>query len=180
MKNANHPLVRTVTAAMCLALALVLPFLTGQIPQVGNAFCPMHFPVLLCGFLCGPWYGFAVGLIAPLLRFLLCGMPPILPIGAAMCAELAAYGLVSGLLYRVLPRKKSGIYVSLIAAMLVGRLVWGAARVLLLGLGHYPFGWAAFMAGAFTNALPGIVAQIVLVPVLVMALERAFGRIGDA
>lgn len=46
-----------VYAGAALALCLVLPFLTGQIPQIGSALCPMHIPVLLAGFLCGPWVG---------------------------------------------------------------------------------------------------------------------------
>ncbi|MDO5436484.1 MAG: ECF transporter S component [Clostridia bacterium] len=161
-----------ILGAMFLALALVLPFLTGQFPRIGNALCPMHIPVLLCGFFCGPWYGLAVGLIAPLLRFALFGMPPLMPTGIAMCFELAAYGLASGLLYKLLPGRKPYIYVSLIGAMLTGRIVWGIARVILYGLGESQFGWAAFMSGAFLNAIPGIIIQIVLIPILVMALEK--------
>lgn len=161
-----------VLAAMFLALALILPFLTGQIQQIGNALCPMHIPVLLCGFFCGPWYALVVGLIAPLLRFLLFGMPPLMPIGIAMCFELATYGLMAGLLYKWLPKKKLCIYIALIGAMLCGRVVWGVVRVILLGLGQSEFGWEAFMAGAFLNAIPGIILQIVLIPIIVMALER--------
>lgn len=161
-----------VLAAMFLATALVLPFLTGQIKQLGNALCPMHFPVLLCGFFCGPWYGLAVGLIAPLLRFLLFGMPPLMPIGLSMSFELAAYGLVSGLLYRKFADRKGGIWLSLLPAMLAGRILWGAVRVLLLGLGQSEFGWKAFLAGAFLNAVPGIILQIILIPVLVSALRK--------
>ncbi len=161
-----------ILAAMFLAVALVLPFLTGQIPQIGSALSPMHFPVLLCGFFCGPWYGMAVGFIAPLLRFLLFGMPPIIPTGVAMCFELATYGLVAGLLYTRLPKKKSSIYISLIGAMLAGRIVWGVARVILYGLGKSEFGWEAFMAGAFVNAIPGIILQIILIPVLVMVIDK--------
>ena len=157
---------------MLLALALVLPFLTGQIPQIGNLLCPMHIPVLLCGFFCGPWYGLTVGFIAPLLRFAMFGSPPLIPMGVAMCFELATYGHVSALLYRALPKKKSCIYLSLFGAMLAGRAVWGAARVILWGLGKADFGWAAFLTGAFTGAVPGIVLQLVLIPVLVMALNK--------
>lgn len=160
-------------AAMLLALALVLPFLTGQIPQIGNLLCPMHIPVLLCGFFCGPWYGLLVGLIAPLLRFALFGAPPLIPMGVSMSLELAAYGLVSALLYRALPKKKSCIYVSLIGAMLAGRAIWGTARVILWGLGKADFGWAAFLTGAFTGAIPGIILQLVLIPILVMTLRKA-------
>lgn len=161
-----------VLAAMFLALALVLPFLTGQIQQLGNALCPMHIPVILCGFFCGPWYALAVGFIAPVLRFALFGMPVLMPIGVAMCFELATYGFMTGILYKWLPRKKRYIYVALIGAMICGRVVWGAARVVLLGLGKYEFGWAAFMSGAFLNAIPGIILQLALIPVIVMVLEK--------
>lgn len=165
---------KLILSGMFLAIALVLPFLTGQIQQIGNALCPMHIPILLCGFFCGPWYGMAAGFVAPFLRFLLFGMPAVMPIGVAMAFELMTYGLVSGLLYRLLPHKKAYIYVSLIGAMIAGRLVWGAARVVLYGLGKSPFGWKAFLAGAFTNAIPGIILQIVLVPFLVITLSRSF------
>ena len=161
-----------VLSAMFLAIALLLPLLTGQIVQIGNALCPMHIPVLLCGFFCGPWYALAVGFIAPILRFALFGMPPLLPIGISMSLELATYGMVVSLLYKLLPAKKSGIYLALIGAMIAGRIVWGAVRVVLLGLGRYEFGWNAFIAGAFLNAIPGIIIQIILIPVLVMALEK--------
>ena len=169
----NPAIRRMVSAAVCLALCMVLPFLTGQIPQVGSALCPMHVPVLLAGFLCGPWWAMAVGAVAPLLRFALFGMPPIFPTGVAMCFELAAYGLLSGLLYARLPKKTANIYVSLLAAMLAGRVVWGIVRVVLSGVAGEPFTWAAFMAGAFVNAIPGIVVHILLIPVIVLALRKA-------
>lgn len=159
---------------MFLALALVLPFLTLQIPQLGNALCPMHFPVLLCGFFCGPVYSAAIGFIAPLLRFELFAMPPLIPTGIAMCFELAAYGAVSGLLYKLLPPKKLSVYISLIGAMLVGRVIWGCARVVLYEMGKAEFSWAVFIAEGFTNAIPGIIVQIVLIPILVIALNKAF------
>ncbi len=171
MKNLNVK--NLVSAAVCLALCMVLPFLTGQIPQIGSALSPMHIPVLLAGFLCGPWWAMAVGAIAPLLRFALFHMPPIFPTGIAMCFELAAYGLVSGWLYRLLPKKPVSIYVSLIAAMLAGRAVWGAVRALLSGVSGEAFTWKMFMAGAFLNAVPGVIVHIVLIPLLVMALQRA-------
>lgn len=163
---------KMVLGAMFLALALVLPFLTGQIPQIGGALCPMHIPVILCGFFCGPVYGAVIGFVAPLLRFLLFGMPPVMPTGIAMSFELMTYGLVSGLLYKLLPKKKLYVYVALIAAMLAGRIVWGISRVILFGLGKSEFGWAAFMSGAFINAIPGIIVQIVLIPVLVIVLRK--------
>lgn len=172
-KTSNPAIRRMVSAAVCLALCMVLPFLTGQIPQVGSALCPMHIPVLLAGFLCGSWWAMAVGAAAPLLRFALFGMPPIFPTGVAMCFELAAYGLVSGVLYARLPKRTANIYVSLLTAMLAGRAVWGIVRVVLSGVAGEPFTWTAFMAGAFINAVPGIIVHILLIPVIVLALRRA-------
>ena len=173
MMSSKHKTLRQlILAAMFLTLALALPFLTGQIPQVGSALCPMHIPVLLCGFFCGPWYALAVGLVAPLLRFALFGMPPLMPTGIAMCFELATYGFVSGLLYKLLPGKKVFTYVTLIAAMLAGRIIWGIARVILAGLAQSEFAWTAFLSGAFVNAVPGIILHILLIPVLVIALKR--------
>ena len=160
-------------SALCLALCMVLPFLTGQIREIGNMLCPMHIPVFLTGFLCGPWYGLAVGAIAPLLRFFLFGMPMLFPSGIAMSFELAAYGLISGLMYRRMPRKTVSLYISLVTAMLIGRIVWGVAMVILSGVSSVSFTWAAFLAGALTNAIPGIVIQLLLLPALVLALQRA-------
>lgn len=165
---------RLAIAAVCLALCMVLPFATGNIPQVGNMLCPMHIPVLLCGFICGPTYGMIIGMVAPLLRFALFGMPPILPIGVAMCFELGVYGMVSGVLNKILPKKNIFLYVSLVLAMIAGRIVWGIVRVIMTEAGGYAFTWQAFMAGAFYNAIPGIAVQIVLIPILVMALQKTF------
>lgn len=164
---------KMVLAAVCLALCMVLPSLIGHIPQIGSALSPMHIPVLLAGFLCGPWWALAVGALAPLLSFGLFGRPPLFPTGVAMCFELAAYGLVSGLLYARLPKKTVNIYVSLIAAMLLGRAVWGVVRVVLSGVSGSAFTWAAFLSGAFLGAVPAIVLHILLIPVVVMALRRA-------
>ena len=170
--NTNR-ILKLVLAAICLALCMVLPFLTGQIPEIGSMLSPMHIPVLLCGFIAGPLWAAAIGLVVPILRFALFGMPPLFPTGVAMCFELAVYGAVCGLLYRSLPKKTVNIYVSLIAAMLLGRIAWGIVRVLLSGVTGSAFTWAAFMAGAFTSAIPGIILHIALIPVLVMALQRA-------
>ena len=158
---------------MFLAIAYILPFFTGQIPQVGNMLCPMHIPVLLCGFFCGPWYGCIIGLVAPVLRFVLFGMPPIFPTGVAMCFELAVYGLMAGLLYKALPKKKINIYISLLGAMAVGRVAWGIAMFTIMGFDISKFGLSAFWAGAVTNAIPGIILQIILIPIVVMILENA-------
>lgn len=162
-----------VWAAMFMALGLVLPFMTGQIPQIGSMLLPMHLPVLLCGLICGWKYGAAVGFVLPLLRFALFGMPPIFPTGIAMAFELAAYGLLAGLLYnRAKWRCVVSLYRCLIAAMIGGRLVWGVVRVLLTGVAGNAFTWQMFMAGAFLNAIPGIILQLIAIPVVMVALDR--------
>ena len=160
-------------SAVCLALCMVLPLLTGQIPQIGNALSPMHIPVLMCGLLCGWPYGLIIGFIAPLLRFVLFGMPPLMPTGLAMMFELAAYGAISGLLLRLFPSKLPFLYVSLIGAMLGGRIIWGIARF-ILGLAVGPaFTFSAFLSGAFISAIPGIICHILLVPPVVIGVRRA-------
>ena len=171
MKPQNR-LQKMVLAALFLALAYVLPFLTGQIPEIGSMLCPLHIPVLLCGFICGwPW-GLAVGFIAPLFRSLTLGMPPLFPTAVCMAFELATYGAISGLMHKILPKKKVYIYCSLIISMILGRLVWGAAMFICLNINGSGFTFAAFLAGAFTNAIPGIIIQIILIPILVMLLDN--------
>ena len=156
-----------------MALAYVMPYLTGQIPEIGSMLCPMHLPVLLCGFVCGPVWGLAVGFVAPIMRSALTGgFPPMFPTAVCMAFELAAYGAATGFMHRILPRKKFCICLSLLTAMVIGRLVWGAAMFFCMGADG-GFTLAAFLSGAVTNALPGIAVQIVLVPVLVMLLENS-------
>ena len=160
-------------SALYLAIALVLPFITGQIPEIGAMLSPMHIPVLLCGFVCGwPW-GLAVGLIAPVLRSLLFGMPTLYPTAIAMTFELAVYGALTGVLYRALPRRTWCIYAALILAMIGGRLVWGAAQYVLLLARGSAFSLELFLAGSVLDAIPGIILHILLIPVLVIVLEKA-------
>ena len=172
MKIQSHT--RTLTlSAMFLAIAYILPFFTGQIPQIGSMLCPMHIPILLCGFICGwPW-GLAVGFLAPLLRSVTLGMPPLFPTAICMAFELAAYGAVSGLVHKTLAKSKWNIYGSLLIAMIVGRMVWGTAMFICMGFTGNNFGFSTFLAGAVTNAIPGIIIQIILIPILVMILEKA-------
>ena len=169
----NKRLQKLVFSAMFLAIGYVLPFFTGQIPEIGNMLLPMHIPVLLCGLICGWGWGLAVGFILPLTRSLMFGMPPIYPKGIGMALELATYGLVIALCYGLF-RKKGllAIYTSLIVAMLAGRAVWGAAQCILLGLGENGFTFAAFLASAFLNAIPGIIIQLILIPALVFVLQK--------
>ena len=171
-----------VLAALFLALAFVLPMITGHVPQVGNMLCPMHFPILLCGFVLGGPWGLAVGFIAPLVRSVLFGMPPMFPIAIAMAFELAAYGLAAGVLRRLEDRQAvlecskhtvPMMYASLVTAMVAGRLVWGAVRFVLAGLTGSSFPFSAFLSGALLTAVPGIVAQLVLIPLTLIALQKA-------
>lgn len=171
MKTRNE--IKNLTlSAMFLALAFVMPFLTGQIPQIGSMLCPMHIPVLLCGFFCGAPWGLGVGFVAPLLRSFVLGMPYMFPTAFCMAFELAVYGFVAGFLHNKLPKKKVNVYVSLLSAMIMGRLVWGAVMFVCMGFDVSAFGFQAFLAGAVVNAVPGIVLQIVLVPIVVITLEK--------
>ena len=168
-KNGLHSLIYS---ALFLALAYVLPFLTGQIQQIGNMLCPMHIPVLLCGFICGWQWGLTVGAAAPLLRSLTLVMPPPFPTAVCMAFELAAYGAIAGLMKRLLPKKPLFTYVSLLITMIVGRLVWGLAMFICLGATGGSFGLKAFLSGAIINAVPGIIVQIVLIPPIVMLYDK--------
>lgn len=171
MKNQNK-ILKMILSALFLALAYVLPFLTGQVPEIGSKLCPMHIPVLLCGFICGPYWGLAVGFVAPLFRSLTLGIPLLFPSAVCMAFELAVYGAVAGIMHKLLPRKKPYICCSLIIAMLSGRLVWGFVMFLCMGVDSGSFGLTAFFAGAFTDAIPGIILQLVLIPIVVMLIEN--------
>ncbi len=162
-----------VISAMFMAIGLILPFVTGQIPQIGNMLLPMHLPVFLCGFICGWQYGMIVGFVLPLLRYLIFGAPILFPIGISMAFELATYGFVAGFLF-TFSRWKCivSLYRALILAMLSGRVVWGFVRICLLGIMKEAFTWKMFMAGAFFNAIPGIILQLIIIPAVMLALGK--------
>ncbi|MDO4261465.1 MAG: ECF transporter S component [Eubacteriales bacterium] len=161
-------------AAMFFAVGLILPFFIGQIPAVGQMLLPMHIPVLLCGLIAGWEYGLVVGFFLPLTRGVLFGMPALYPNGIGMAFELATYGLVIGYLYgHSRWQCVRSLYRCMIAAMVAGRLVWGAVRVVLLGVGGAAFSWELFLAGALLNAIPGIVLQLVMIPAVMVSLNRA-------
>ena len=159
-------------SALFLALGLVLPLITGQIPQIGKMLLPMHIPVLLCGMVCGAPYGAVCGLLGPMLSSVLTGMPTaaLMP---AMMVECAAYGLTTGLMLRLVRTGKTyaDLYLSLAAAMLVGRLVSGVTKALFFMAGQYTM--QAWIAASFVTALPGIVLQLAVVPSIVYYLMRA-------
>lgn len=169
-------------SAMFLAIGLVLPFLTGQIRQIGNMLLPMHIPVMLCGLICGWKYGLIVGFVTPLFRSVLFGMPVMFPNAVAMAWELMVYGGLAGYLYQ---RSRwhcvVSLYRCLIVAMISGRVMWGIVQMILLGLGENGFTMKAFLTGAVLNAIPGIILQLVLIPAIMIALNKTglvpFGKI---
>lgn len=168
----NNKIYKMVLAAFFLAIAYVLPFFTGQIPDIGNMLCPMHLPVLLCGFICGwPW-GIAVGVAAPLLRSLMLGMPPFFPKAVCMAVELATYGAIAGLMYKKLPKNNVSIYLSLITAMIVGRITWGITMFTCMGFDVTKFGLSLFWTEAFARAVPAIIIQIALIPLIVIIVDK--------
>lgn len=169
----NKKIKNMTLAAMFLAIGMILPFFTGQIPRIGNMLLPMHIPVLLCGLICGWQYGAVVGAVLPLLRSVTLGMPPMFPTAVAMAFELMAYGFISGWMYGHSKWKCIvALYRSLITAMIGGRIVWGVVQVILLGVTGAGFTWQMFMAGAFINAVPGIIAQLLIIPAVMIALNR--------
>ncbi len=160
--------------AILFAVGMVLPFFIGQIPAIGKMLLPMHIPVLLCGFIVGWQYGALIGFLLPIVRGLVFGMPPLYPNAVAMAFEMAAYGFVSGYLYsHARWQCTKMLYISLVTAMLAGRIVWAFAEVILLGIGGNIFTWKMFAAGAFLNAIPGIIVQLTLIPIIMVTLRRA-------
>ncbi len=172
MTNSQSNIKNLTLSALCLAIAMLLPFLTGQIQTIGQMLCPMHIPIFLCAFICDWKWAGAIGFISPLLRSAWLGMPPMM-MALGMSFEMAAYGIIAALLYAYLPKKNSNVYVSLIISMIAGRIVWGIARVIISGVTKTPFTWELFISGALLEAIPGIILHIVLIPIIVIALRRA-------
>ncbi len=160
-------------SAMFLALSFVLPFFTGQIPEIGSMLCPMHIPVIICGYLCGAPWGLVIGFISPLFRSLIMSMPPLFPTALSMAFELATYGFMSGFLFKKLPKTNLYIYIDLIISMVAGRIVWGAVTFILMGLDIEKFGFSMFFTSAILNAIPGIILQLVLIPVLIIIINKS-------
>lgn len=177
MNKKNIKVNKLCLSAMFLALGWLLPFLSGQIPQVGNMLCLMHIPVFLAGFILGPWYGLGLGFITPLSRFLVFGMPVFYPTGICMAFELATYGFLSGFLYKLFKKLKFkdivSIFLSLIISMLLGRVIWGISRLLCGVFDNNAFTFKLFITMGFVNAWPGIILQLLLIPSLIRLLENA-------
>ncbi len=164
------PMKRLCIAAICVALCYVLPIAFHAVPNAGTVFLPMHIPVLLCGLVCGWPYGFACGLLGPFLSSFT-GMPP-LAILPSMMVECAAYGCVSGLgMHFVRTRSTAAdLYISLLAAMILGRVVSGLAKSLIFSPGTAPFAW---VTTSLVAGIPGICIQLLILPAVVLALSKA-------
>ncbi len=177
MKNINKKLVNMLLSAMFLSIGLLLPFLTGQIQQIGNMLLPMHLPVILCSLVCGWQYGLAMGVILPIMRSLVFTMPVLYPSAIAMSFELATYGFLTGFLF-VKARWQCirSLYRCLITSMLAGRAVWGIAMLFLLGFKGEAFTISTFISGAVINAVPGIILQLIIVPGVMLTLDRTHLR----
>ena len=162
---------KLVFAAACAALCLVLPMAFHAIPNAGQVILPMHIPVLLCGLVCGWPYGGVCGLIGPLLSSLLTGMPSaaMLP---SMMVECCVYGFTSGLMMKYVRTGKptADLYISLVSAMVAGRVVAGLAKAWIFTPGISPFAW---VTTSLVSGIPGIVIQLVLMPLVVTALTKA-------
>lgn len=163
---------KAIITAACIALCVVLPMAFHSIPNAGSVISPMHIPVLLCGLICGWGFGFLCGLAGPLVASLITGMPPMayLP---PMMVELAVYGLITGVMMQLIHTRKIyvDLYISLIVAMIAGRIVAGAARALIFAGGSYSM--AMWVTSYFVTALPGILIQLAVIPSVVFALEKA-------
>ena len=156
-----------VLAGMFLAIGVVLPSITGSIKEIGDSLLPLHLVVMLCGVICGWQYATPVGAVLPFLRAAFFGMPPLYPNAVWMSAELITYGFVIGFLFS-LRKKYSRVWllICLVCSMLAGRAVWGVVKAILLGVAGKPFGIQAFLIGGFADALPGIILQFILVPLI--------------
>ena len=168
----KKPIQQLVLASLFLGFAIILPSYVGQIPEIGRRLLPMHIPILLCGYFCGWKYGLLTGLIAPILRSLLFTMPPMYPVAIAMSFELATYGLTTALVYALLNKKKYSIFVSLVSAMILGRVVYGFASYVLFMIDGNLYTLNLFITSTVVDAIPGIILQIIFIPAIVLSLNR--------
>lgn len=162
---------KVVFTAVCVALCVVLPMAFHSIQNAGNIFLPMHIPVLLCGLMCGWPFGFICGLLGPLLSSLLTSMPPaaMLP---SMMLECGAYGCITGIMMLLVHTKKPilDLYISMLTAMTAGRILSGLAKSLIFSPGTAPFAW---VTTSLVAGIPGIIIQLILIPLVVMSLTKA-------
>lgn len=169
------PVKKLCICAICIALCCVLPTALHAV-GLGTQLSPMHIPPLLCGLLLGPVYGAVCGIVGPILASITTGMPPLVKL-LHMGPELCAYGLFTGLMMQFIRTRRMSldVYVSLVAAMLLGRVVGGLAQwlvITLMGTGKV-FTLAVWATSYIVGTLPGVVAHLILIPMLVLVLEKA-------
>ncbi|MCL2854230.1 MAG: ECF transporter S component [Defluviitaleaceae bacterium] len=170
----NRPVQNLVIAALLLSIGIILPNVVGNTHWTGAMLLPMHIPVLLAGILLGPRYAAIIGALLPITAFLLGHTPPFTHVIIAMSFELPAYGLAIGILYGKLPKTFPFLMVSLVGAMLIGRVVSGIANtIMFFVMTNVNFSFEMFITGAFVTALPGIIIQIVLIPAIILGLQKA-------
>lgn len=165
------PVKKLVFTAVCAALCLVLPMAFHAVPNAGTIFLPMHIPVLLCGLICGWPYGGVCGILGPLLSSVITGMPPVAML-PSMMVECCTYGFVTGMLMRYVHTKSAiaDLYISLVSAMVAGRVLAGFAKAWIFTPGISPFAW---VTTSLVAGIPGIAIQLILMPLVVVALTRA-------
>lgn len=172
MTGTKKQIYNLVVAALCVALGVVLPIAVHGVPNAGSVLLPMHLPVLLCGLLCGPVYGLACGLLTPFMSSIITGMPGPAYLPSMLC-ELAVYGLIAGLLIVLVHtgNRTADLYISLVGAMIAGRIIYGIVNALIFRAGEYSM--SMWLTASFVTALPGIVIQLILLPLIVLGLRRA-------
>lgn len=154
--------------ALFITLGVTLPIVFHQIALAGRVFSPMHIPVFLAGIFVGPISGLIVGLVCPVLSFLLTGMPPPYAV-PLMSLELPVYGVTIGILIRVIKYP----VISLLLAMILGRLAFALGLFLFGMFLSLPYGPEAFIKVSVITGLPGIAIQLILIPLLVEAVQLA-------
>ena len=164
---------KLVLSDLFLSFGIILPFFTGQIPQIGSMLLPMHIPVFLCGLICGWKYGLLIGLLLPITRSLLFTMPSLLT-AISMSFELATYGCVVGYMFEHSKCQCTKIlYCSLIISMILGRIVWCIVQIFILGMNGQTFTFTMFISASLLNAIPGIILQLILIPIIMVALNKS-------
>ena len=159
--------------AMFLSLGIVLPMLFGQVPQIGSMLLPMHIPVFLCAFICGWKYSVPMSFILPLLRTVLFSRPKMYPDAISIAFELAVYALVAGIIFGVFSKKDlKAVYVSMLSAMILGRVVRILVQMALLGLKGEIFTLGAVFSSVVITGIPGIILQLIAVPLILFILKR--------
>lgn len=163
---------KLIISALCTALGLILPVVFHGIPNAGMVILPMHIPVLLCGLLCGPVFGLACGVITPCISSFLFVMPPAAYLPGMVC-ELAVYGLFAGLMIKLIKTRSqiANVYIALLSSMLLGRIVYGITNALIFNFGNYSI--QMWLTGVFITAIPGIIIQLVFIPLIVIALRKS-------